>query len=192
MRTERLVLREFVEDDWRAVLAYQSDPRYLRFYPDMSTSEANARAFVGMFRHWQTERPRRRFQLAITLPETAELIGNCGVRIVAQERGLAEIGYELAPVHWGHGYATEAARVMLAVGFAHLNLRRIEAECIGENERSVHVLERIGLRRVAALTSEVRFKNRIWQQWRFAIDRETWQSLPAPNVAWEDEPDATG
>ena len=32
IRTERLLLRELVEDDWRAVLAFQGDPRYLRFY----------------------------------------------------------------------------------------------------------------------------------------------------------------
>jgi hypothetical protein len=29
--TARLVLREVVEADWPAVLAYQSDPRYLRY-----------------------------------------------------------------------------------------------------------------------------------------------------------------
>lgn len=187
VRTERLVLREFVEDDWRAVLAYQSNPRYLRFYPDTGKSEADARAFVGMFLRWQRERPRHRFQLAITLSETAALIGNCGVRIVAPDRQLAEIGYELAPEQWGKGYATEAARAMLALGFNHLNLRRIEAECIGENVRSVHVLERIGLRRVEALTSEVTFKDRTWEQWRLAIDRDYWQTLPAPYVTWEEE-----
>ena len=32
LTTERLILREFVEQDWRPTLAYQVDPAYLRFY----------------------------------------------------------------------------------------------------------------------------------------------------------------
>ena len=32
LTTDRLILREFREDDWRATLAYQSDPLYLRYY----------------------------------------------------------------------------------------------------------------------------------------------------------------
>jgi RimJ/RimL family protein N-acetyltransferase len=33
IRTERLALREYTHDDWPTVLAYQSNPRYLRYYP---------------------------------------------------------------------------------------------------------------------------------------------------------------
>ena len=92
--TERLVLREFGADDWRAVLDYQRDPLYLRYYPWEERSEADARAFVGMFRGWQSEMPRRRFQLAIVHPENDELIGNCGLRCKSDYEWEADIGYE--------------------------------------------------------------------------------------------------
>ena len=131
--TERLVLREFGADDWRAVLEYQRDPLYLRYYPWEDRSEADARAFVEMFRGWQSEMPRRRFQLAIVHPENGELIGNCGIRRKLDNEWEADIGYELSPQHWGRGYATEAARAMVDFGFSELGLRRISSWCIAEN-----------------------------------------------------------
>ena len=67
LATERLVLREFEDDDWRALLAYQSDPRYLRYYPWTEREEASVREFVGGFIARQGDEPRRVFQLALTL-----------------------------------------------------------------------------------------------------------------------------
>ncbi len=66
--TPRLVLREFATDDWPDVLTYQSDPRYLRFYAWAERNESDVQDFVQMFVDQQAEKPRRKFQLAITLP----------------------------------------------------------------------------------------------------------------------------
>lgn len=92
------------------MLAYQNDPLYLRYYSWTERPEAQVRAFLKMLIDYQSEEPRRKFQLAITLPETGDLIGNCGIRRKADNDWEADIGYELAPAHWGRGYATEAAR----------------------------------------------------------------------------------
>ncbi|HEU4792080.1 MAG TPA: hypothetical protein VFS96_00310, partial [Nitrolancea sp.] len=43
LKTERLLLREFEEDDWSSVLSYQTDPRYLRYSPWTQRTEADAR-----------------------------------------------------------------------------------------------------------------------------------------------------
>lgn len=115
--TDRLVLREFVADDWRELLEYQSDPRYLRFYAWTQRTAEDVQAFVHRFVDWQREQPRTRFQLAITLRAERRLIGSCGIRKDAADAHEADLGYEIAPSHWGYGYATEAARAMLAFGF---------------------------------------------------------------------------
>src|SRR5919199_1776690 len=120
LTTPRLTLREFVADDWIAVLAYQSDPRYLRYYAWTERSERAVREFVGRFIAQQHEQPRTKFQLASTLKADGRLIGNCGVRMRAPDAHEADIGYELAPEHWGRGYATEAARAIIAFGFDEL------------------------------------------------------------------------
>lgn len=53
--------------------------------------------------------PRSKFQLAVALKSSGQLIGNCGIRKDSFGAREADIGYELSLDHWGHGYATEAA-----------------------------------------------------------------------------------
>src|SRR5262245_49725514 len=128
--TSRLVLREFVLEDWPAVLAYQSEPEYLRYYHWTERTADDVQAFVQRFLDWQHDDPRYRYQLAVTFQETGELIGNCGLRLEHPGAMEGDIGYELAPAHWGNGYATEAARSMVAFGFEELRLHRIWAGCV--------------------------------------------------------------
>ena len=178
LTTERLVLREFREDDWRAVLDYQRDPLYLRYYPWEDRSEADAREFVDMFRGWQAEQPRRRFQLAITRRDDGGLIGNCGVRRKPGNEWEADIGYELSPRYWGCGYATEAAWAMVDCGFRELGLRRISSWCIADNVASARVLERLGFKQEGRLRSNEFFKGRWWDTLLYALLAEEWQCTP--------------
>ncbi len=173
--TSRLILREFVWDDWPAVLAYQSEPAYLRYNPWTTRTADDVQAFVQRFIDWQREEPRYRYQLAITLPETGELIGNCGLRLEHPGAMEGDIGYEFAPQHWGNGYATEAARSMLALGFEELRLHRIWAGCIAENVGSAHVLEKIGMQREGQHRDKEWFKGRWWDTYTYAILAHEWQ-----------------
>ena len=177
MVTDRLTLREIVEEDWATVLAYQQNPLYLRFYPWADRAEANVRDFVRMFLEWQHELPRRRFQLAITLKGDGSLIGNCGIRRKPGNDWEAELGYELAPEHWGQGYATEAARAMVNFGFGELALDRISSWCIADNEASARVLERLGFKPEGRLRRNEYFKGRWWDTLLFALLRDEWKNL---------------
>ncbi len=177
--TERLVLREFVADDWPAVLAYQRDPRFLLYYTWTDRTEAEVRDFVQMQVGHQAERPRRKFQLAITLPESDGLIGNCGIRRKPDNEWEADIGYELAPQHWGHGYATEAATAIVAFGFRELGLHRVSAWCIADNVASARVLEKVGLRREGRLRESEHFKGRWWDTLLYGLIESEWRASPS-------------
>jgi RimJ/RimL family protein N-acetyltransferase len=146
LETERLILREFIIDDWTAVLAYQSDPLYLRYYPWSDRTPGNVRAFINMFLDWQRERPRTKFQLAVIPKENKQLIGTCGIRINNVELREANIGYELNYQFWGKGYATEAALAILRFGFEELGMHRIVANTLAVNKGSARVLEKLGMR----------------------------------------------
>ncbi|MBI5878808.1 MAG: GNAT family N-acetyltransferase [Chloroflexi bacterium] len=161
IETARLLMREFVADDWQAVLAYQADPRYMRFYDMDERTEADVRKFVQMFLDQQAESPRQRFQLAVTLKESGVLIGNCGIRVNNVEWREANIGYEIAPELWGRGYASEAARAILTFGFAQLAMHRIWAWCVADNAGSARVLEKLGM----TLEAREREKELIRGQW---------------------------
>ena len=94
--TERL-LREFLPDDWRAVLAYHQDARYSEYYLSSDRTESDAKEFVQWFLDEQTESPRHRIQLAVIQRETGLLIGNCGIRRKPDSDWKADIGYEISP-----------------------------------------------------------------------------------------------
>ncbi len=178
LTTERLVLREFEEKDWQAVLAYQSDPRYLRYNPWTQRTERDARDFVGIFLAQREQEPRTKFQLAITLPPGGQVIGNAGIRMKTPDAYEADIGYELDPRYWGNGYATEAARRLLAFGFQDLELHRIWAWCLAENVASARVLEKIGMRQEGRLREHEWIKGRWWDTLLYAILEHEWQARP--------------
>ena len=175
LTTERLVLREFRATDWPAMLAYQNDPRYLRYYEWTERTPEDVRAFIQRFLDQQQDNPRFKFQLAITLKGSDELIGNCGVRMASADAREADIGYELAPEYWGRGYATEAARAIVQFGFAHLRPHRISAWCIAENVGSARVLEKLGLRQEGRLREKEYFKGQWWDTLLFAILDYEWR-----------------
>ena len=174
IETEPLVLREFVADDWAAILAYQSDPRYLRYYDWTGRTEREVRGFVQIFLDQQAARPRHKFQLVITLRGDDRALGNCGIRLAAPGARVADIGYELAPAHWGHGYATEAARAILAFGFVRLGIHRAWASCVADNTASARVLTKLGMRREAHLREVAHYKGRWWDEQIYAILEDEW------------------
>ena len=69
LETERLILRDFVPDDWHRVLEYQTDPLYLRYYEwtESNRTPESVQEFVGWFLDHQKQNPRIKFQLAVTL-----------------------------------------------------------------------------------------------------------------------------
>jgi len=172
--TNRLVLRDYKTDDWPAVLAYQGDKRYLQFYPWTERTEAEVRDFVQMFLDQQAERPRRKFQFAITLPHEGRLIGSCGIRRKNENDWEADIGFELAPEYWGQGYATEAVTAVVDFGFRKLLLHRISSWCIAENTASARVLERLGLQLEGRLRENDYFKGRWWDTLVYGLLESQW------------------
>ena len=176
LATDRLLLREFTEDDWQATLAYQSDPLYLRFYPWTHRTEDDVRAFVGAFVAQQEERPRRKFQLALVLKGDGRLIGSGGVRVRDPEGRQADIGYELDPHSWGRGLATEAARELLRFGFEDLRMHRVSGDCVADNAASARVMEKIGMRREALLREQAWYKDRWWDALVYAVLEDEWRA----------------
>ena len=176
LTTQRLVLREFDERDYLAMLAYQSDPRYLEYYPWTERQPEDVRQLLQSFFDWQWAQPRHKYQLAITLKPHHELIGSCGIRLDSPTARQGDLGFELSPEHWAQGYGTEAARAVIQFGFAGLRLHRIWSWCIAENHRSVRVLEKLGLRQEGLLRENEYFKGRWWDTRLYAILNHEWRS----------------
>ena len=83
------------------------------------------------------------------------MIGDTGFGIFGPT-GDVELGYTLARDCWGQGYATEAARACLAAGLAELSTPRIIALVDEENEASMGVPKRSGMRRIETIQAHGR------------------------------------
>ena len=141
--TERLLLREFTKQDVDAIAEFRRDPRYLKYYYRPAYTREECVRFVERCIAWSRENPRRKFQLAITDRSNGVLLGNCGIRTESIECRRGDIGYELSPVYWGQGFASEAVQSILQMGFEDLDLDEIEARCVIANKRSVRLLHRL-------------------------------------------------
>ena len=176
LTTERLILREFSESDWPAILAYQSNPLYLRYYEWTERTPEAVREFVQMFLDQQQAKPRIKFQFAVTLKTTGQLIGNCGIRMKSANVHEGDIGYELDPQYWGQGYATEAAHTIVQLGFTQFRLHRIWSWCIANNVGSARVLQKLGMRQEGRLRENEYFKGQWWDTLLYAILNYEWEA----------------
>jgi RimJ/RimL family protein N-acetyltransferase len=88
---------------------------------------------------------RKKYCWTIRLLSNDEFIGLAGMTLTADRFKMGELWYNLMPMHWGNGYATEIAKRLISFGFEDLKLHRIEAGVATENKRSIKVLEKAGM-----------------------------------------------
>lgn len=146
LHTERLVLRRWQDSDLEPWAAMNADPRVREHLGDLMTREQSD-ASVARF---QEEFDARGYGwFAVEIRETSEFTGFAGLDDVDEEMPFTgvEIGWRLARAAWGRGYATEAARAVLAFGFDTLGLGEILALTTATNLRSQAVMRRIGMTR---------------------------------------------
>jgi RimJ/RimL family protein N-acetyltransferase len=145
LRTPRLLLREWRDDDRDGFAAMCADPEVMRYYPPKPDRAASDAWIARMCAHNEAHGFA---YWAVDLPG-AGLIGAIGMtRVGALPFAPAvEIGWRLAHAHWGRGYATEAARTVLDDGFGRLGLDEIVAFTVPANRRSWQLMERLGMTR---------------------------------------------
>ncbi|WP_432163401.1 GNAT family N-acetyltransferase [Streptomyces tendae] len=144
LRTERLVLRDWRTSDLDPWAAMNADPVVREYFPEVLTREQSA-ASVSRF---QADLDRRGWGWwAVEVVATGEFAGFAGLDPV--EDGMpftgVEAGWRLARPAWGHGYATEAARAVVAHAFDCLALPEVLAVTAAGNLRSRAVMDRLGM-----------------------------------------------
>jgi RimJ/RimL family protein N-acetyltransferase len=146
--TARLRLRTWRESDRAPFAALNADPAVMDFFPALQSraqSDASIDAWMAQFaeRGWSN--------WAVETRGGHAFIGFVGLSVPRRQLPFAcsspcvEIGWRLARTAWGHGYASEAARGALAVGFERLGLDEIVSFTALGNARSRAVMARIGM-----------------------------------------------
>ncbi|MFJ8013112.1 GNAT family N-acetyltransferase [Streptomyces sp. NPDC096339] len=137
--TERLRLRPLTDADTDWWVSLHADAEVNRFVGGYTREQAAAR--LRAIRQQWTERGHG--LCAVELRGTGEVIGRSGL-YWWEQFDETEIGWTFARAHWGRGYATEAARAVLAWGFGTLGLEQITAMIHPGNTASAAVARRLG------------------------------------------------
>ncbi len=171
LRTDRLLLRDFREDDIPALVrlagAREVAATTLRI-PHPYTEE-HAKQFLEM-----RQDQKFGYSFAITLLATGELCGAVGLH-PDPVHPRAELGYWIGVPYWGHGYATEAARAAVDFGFRELKLQRIFAHHFQGNAVSGRVLQKIGMKYEGCQRRHIEKWGQLLDLENYGILREDWR-----------------
>jgi len=144
--TERLLVRNWQDGDLDLFHHINSDEDVMAFFP-MRRNRAESAEMMRIIAERIATTGYGFFALQRKGEEHA--LGFAGLAIARLEpalpEGSVEIGWRLARRYWGKGYATEAARELLRLGFAERGLEEIVSFAVADNRRSTAVMERIGM-----------------------------------------------
>jgi RimJ/RimL family protein N-acetyltransferase len=171
--TERLTLRLFTMADLDDVWAYMRLPEVGRHMLWTARDRDESReALARMVAETGLEKDGDYLTLAVT--RDGAVLGHVELGLVSAEHQQGEVGYVFHPDHQGKGFATEAAHVMLRLGFAELGLHRIIGRCSARNTASAKLLRRLGMRQEAHFV-DCRKVNGEWrEELVFAILQRDW------------------
>lgn len=145
-QTERLVIREMTVEDAETMWGIQRRDA-VRLYTEgvSDDKQTEVEKHIAYVKHVY---PLYGYGLwSVCLKESGKLIGRCGIQdCECDGKWEVELGYLLEPTVWGQGYATEAVRAVLRYAFSKLEVQSIIALIEPENERSVRLAMRSGMK----------------------------------------------
>ena len=186
IESQRLILRRFNLGDLKEFLAYLNDPYVARYQTWESYTEEKAREVIEQQKNRNPGVPGKWFTFALELKETRALIGHVALKMLDDQQ--AEIGFTLARGFHGKGLAFEAAASVLDYAFTKLKLHRVIAIADCDNERSIALLHRLGMRREGHFIQNIWFKGKWGSEYLYAILHEEWSRKIEGSEGPEAEP----
>ncbi len=145
VKTKRLILRPWQENDLEAFAGLNADPKVMEYFPAVKTFEESVKEQEAILEHFKKHGYG---WWAVSEKNNANFIGFIGLRYIdfpASFTPSVEVAWRLAYAYWGKGYATEGANASLEYGFKVLKLPEIISFTSILNIRSQAVMKRIGM-----------------------------------------------
>jgi len=180
--TARLLLRPLALSDADELLSYHSLESVHRYLP-MGPFDRDViveRISVGPWAKTTLAQEGDAMCLGLENRATGQLVGDVMLRWHSEKHGQGEIGYVLHPDHAGLGYATEASQALLQLAFDGLGLHRVTANIWPDNEPSLGVVRRLGMREEAHHVESVRGGEGWTDLLVFALLEREWRAQSGP------------
>lgn len=144
LETERLILRKLDLADAEDMYEYASEPIVSRFVPwEAHKSVEDTKELLAFM--IDSYGQKKKLTWAIELKNENKMIGTIDFINWMPKRYKAELAYILSHKYWGRGLTLEAARGLLAYGFAEMELNKVEAPIMLNNFQSQRVVEKLGM-----------------------------------------------
>jgi aminoglycoside 6'-N-acetyltransferase len=179
LSTERLRLRPVTADDLDPIHAYLSRADVCRFLlHEPRSRDQVAEGLTRAAGKTSLAANGDGARLAVIRRDDDQFLGEVVLGVESAATACVEIGWVFHPDHGGRGYATEAARALLDFAFGTLNAHRVIAQLHPENEASVRLCHRLGLRHEAHHVADCWIPDRgVWEDTGvFAILRREWKA----------------
>lgn len=150
LETQRLLLRKLEETDVERMFLLDSNPEVMKYIGvPVLTKPEESLGVIRMIQKQYEENGTGR--LAVIEKETGLLIGWSGLKLLTEEingyKNVLDLGYRYLPESWGKGYALEAAKASLELGFHEMKADMIYAHAHSGNEGSNHILRKLGFQK---------------------------------------------
>lgn len=176
MKSNRLILRQFSKHDIDSFFLYRSSPEVAKFQSWENYQYHDAELFVRKQSEFEPGQPGTWFQFAIALSETNELIGDCALHTLQNESRIVEIGFTLAEKYQGNGYASEAVKALFSFIFDVQGKHKVIAFTDVRNEKSIRLLERVGMRREGHLLENYMSKGQWVDEYQYSLLHSEWMN----------------
>jgi RimJ/RimL family protein N-acetyltransferase len=144
LKTPRLAIRQFTEDDADNLFDLNSDPEVMRYLGRPAPREV-LRDEIIPFHRGVYQRFDRLGTWAAESASNREFLGWFHFRTEDGDITNIHLGYRLRRSAWNKGYATEGSTALINMGFTNLGVQRVFAHTMTANAASRRVLEKCGL-----------------------------------------------
>jgi RimJ/RimL family protein N-acetyltransferase len=175
LKTERLILRAPWLADVKAIAQLANDRRIAE-----NTARLPHPYGVEDAEHFIAAANRYDGEACFVMTYGGPPIGVCGVSL---REDIVELGYWLGVTHWGHGFATEAARAVIDHAFGDLGHQALHSSARVNNPASRRVLEKCGFQWTGVRLIRIRAINSAAPADQFRLDRGLWGSLKSWRLA---------
>ncbi|MFI9550823.1 GNAT family N-acetyltransferase [Nonomuraea endophytica] len=145
--TDRLIIRDWSADDAEAALAIYGSVDVTRWLTPAMHRVEDVAGMRSVLQAWQEAQPnllKPRGRWAVQLREGGEVVGGLSIRLLPPYEEDLEVSWQLDRKAWGHGYATEAARALIAWAFTQ-DVDELFAVARPANQRAIATAERLGM-----------------------------------------------
>ncbi|MET3729547.1 RimJ/RimL family protein N-acetyltransferase [Fictibacillus halophilus] len=174
LKTTRILFREMVAEDWKAIHQYASKEIVSQYQPWGPNQEDDSIAYVNEVINDAKKKPRIRYAFAVVEKQSNMLIGGGEIQITSLTNRVGEIGYVIHPDYWGKGFATETGRLLLKFGFENLQLHRIFATCDPRNQASEKVLKKLDMKLEGKMRETILLKDGWRDSLLFSMLKHEW------------------